>query len=42
MSESMMLAVVAVTLVGAAIVGDLLDGAVTRRGHSSDQDDQDA
>jgi hypothetical protein len=36
----MILAVVAITLLGAAIVGDLLDGA--GRGESSDQQDSDA
>jgi hypothetical protein len=36
----MVLAVVAITLLGAAIVGDLLDGA--GRGESSDQQDPDA
>jgi hypothetical protein len=36
----MVLAVVAITLLAAAIVGDLLDGA--ERGDSSDQQDPDA
>jgi hypothetical protein len=39
LSESMILAVVAITLLGAAIVGDLLDSV--GRGESSDQPNRD-
>jgi hypothetical protein len=39
MSESMVLAVIGITLLAAVVVGDLLDGAWRRRGESSSHDE---